>query len=208
MKNSNKTFIVILIIAIAIVGGIMFAVGKGQGVSSSQSSAPAKELAHMKSLLNQPAPDFTLKDKNGAPVKLSDLRGKTVVLFFNEGLMCYPACWNQMAQLSSDSRLNTNLVKSYSIVVDAASNWGPAIAKMPELAQANVLYDDESDVSKMYGMLKAQSSMHYGVYPGHSYVVINPQGIVKYIFDDPRMAINNDKIVEEIQSLNGIIHEK
>lgn len=201
MKNSNKTFIVILIIAIVIVGGIMFAVGKGQSSSVSQSGAPAKELADMKSLLNQPAPDFTLNDKNGSPVKLSDLRGKTVVLFFNEGLMCYPACWDQMAKLSSDARFNTDSVKSYSIVVDAASNWGPAIAKMPELAQANVLYDEGSDVSKMYGMLKAQSSMHYGVYPGHSYVVIDPQGVVKYIFDDPRMAINNDLIAQEVSEL-------
>ena len=115
--------------------------------------------------------------------------------------MCYPACWSQMSQLSSDSRLNTDSVKAYSIVVDAASNWGPAIAKMPELAQANVLYDEGGNVSKMYGMLKAQSSMHYGVYPGHSYVVIDSQGIVKYIFDDPRMAINNDLIAQEVSEL-------
>lgn len=198
MKNSNKTFIVILIVAIVIVAGIMYAVGKGQSPSGTQSGAPVKILADMNSLLNQPAPDFTLTDKNGTAVKLSDLRGKTVVLFFNEGLMCYPACWDQMAKLSSDARLNTDSVKSYSIVVDAASNWAPAVAKMPELAQANVLYDNDSVVSRGYGMLKANSSMHYGVYPGHSYVIIDPQGIVKYIFDDPRMAINNDKIAEQI----------
>jgi peroxiredoxin len=68
---------------------------------------------------------------------------------------------------------------------------------MPELAQAKVLFDDGT-VSKEYGMLKAASSMHYAVYPGHSYIVIDPQGIVKYIFDDPRMAINNDKLAEQI----------
>lgn len=198
MKNSNKSFIVILIVAIIIVGGIMYAVGKSQSPSGTQSGVPVKVLADMNSLMNQPAPDFTLTDKNGTAVKLSDLRGKTVVLFFNEGLMCYPACWDQMAKLSSDARLNTDSVKSYSIVVDSVSNWGPAVAKMPELAQANVLYDNDGIVSKEYGVLKATSSMHYGVYPGHSYVVIDPQGIVKYIFDDPRMAINNDKIAEQI----------
>ena len=36
--------------------------------------------------LNVPAPDFTLPDFRGEPVRLSDLRGKShVVLVFNRG---------------------------------------------------------------------------------------------------------------------------
>ena len=30
----------------------------------------------------EPAPDFTLPDQDGTPTKLSDLRGKRVVLYF------------------------------------------------------------------------------------------------------------------------------
>ena len=210
MKNANQIFVVVIVIAVLIVGGIMYSVGKGQNkepqsTNSTSSSGQVKELADMNALLNQLAPDFTLSDKNGIAHRLSDLRGKTVVLFFNEGLMCYPACWDQMARLSSDPRLNTNTIESYSIVVDVPSNWGPAVEKMPELAQAKVLYDTNNEISRAYGMLKANSSMHYGMFPGHSYVVIDPQGIVKYIFDDPRMAINNDKIAEKVQELSSII---
>ncbi len=32
--------------------------------------------------IGSPAPDFTLQDKNGTPVSLSDFRGKKVVLYF------------------------------------------------------------------------------------------------------------------------------
>jgi len=203
MKNANRIFIVVIIIAVLVIIGVVFAVGRnGSGpAATTQSGTPVIELVDMNLLLNKPAPDFTLTDKNGVKRRLSDLRGKTVVLFFNEGLMCYPACWNQMAQLSSDMRLNTDTVVSYSVVVDSVANWGPAIAQMPELAKAAVLYDTDSAISKKYGMLKATSSMHYGMFPGHTYIVVDPSGIVRYVFDDPRMAINNDKLVEEVQNL-------
>jgi len=32
--------------------------------------------------VGQPAPDFTVKDHTGRQIRLSDLRGKTVVLWF------------------------------------------------------------------------------------------------------------------------------
>ena len=37
--------------------------------------------------LNTPAPDFELTDYNGKPVRLSDYRGRNVLLVFNRGFM-------------------------------------------------------------------------------------------------------------------------
>ncbi len=37
------------------------------------------------------APDFTLTDNSGRAVHLADFRGRTVVLYFNEGAGCHPA---------------------------------------------------------------------------------------------------------------------
>lgn len=37
--------------------------------------------------LNTPAPDFSLEDYLGREIKLSDLRGKNVILVFNRGFL-------------------------------------------------------------------------------------------------------------------------
>jgi len=48
--------------------------------------------------LNSPAPDFSLKDGNGADWRLSDHRGKVVVLLFYPGDET-PVCTRQMCSL-------------------------------------------------------------------------------------------------------------
>jgi peroxiredoxin len=37
--------------------------------------------------ITTPAPDFSLADYTGTPVRLSDYRGKNVLLVFNRGFM-------------------------------------------------------------------------------------------------------------------------
>src|SRR5215208_8074833 len=48
--------------------------------------------------VNEPAPDFTLKDGNGAGWRLSDQRGKVVVLLFYPGDET-PVCTRQMCSV-------------------------------------------------------------------------------------------------------------
>src|SRR3989344_1425209 len=67
---------------------------------SDHHSAQASNDENFLSLLNKEAPNFTLESFDGKQYQLSDLRGKRVVLFFTEGLMCYPSCWNQMVALA------------------------------------------------------------------------------------------------------------
>ncbi|MEK6916852.1 MAG: redoxin domain-containing protein, partial [Nanoarchaeota archaeon] len=42
------------------------------------------------SAVGQQASDFTLTQQDGSKFNLSDYKDKTVILFFNEGSMCYP----------------------------------------------------------------------------------------------------------------------
>jgi len=112
--------------------------------------------------------------------------------------MCYPACWNQITSFAVDPRFNGSDTVAISVVVDSPQDWQQAITKMPELAKATTLFDKNANTSRTLGLLSAGSSMHAGQLPGHSYVLVDTLGIVREVFDDPNMGINNDKIMEKI----------
>ena len=152
-------------------------------------------------LLNKPAPDFSLTSFDGTKYNLSQLRGKKVVLFFNEGIMCYPACWNQIAAFGKDKEFAAKNTVVLNINVAAKKDWAGAVTKRPDLAEGTVLLDTGGSVVKAYGVLTLESSMHRGQFPGHSYVIIDKDGVVRFIWDDPQMAVRNREILAEIAKL-------
>ena len=169
-------------------------------MASHHGAAKPADATVFNNLLGQPAPDFTLETYDGKKIALSELRGKNVILFFNEGLMCYPACWNQIAAFGKDTSLGKKAV-ILNITADPQKDWKQAIDKMPELASATVLFDSSRQVSQKYGVLTLPSSMHKGQFPGHSYVIIDKEGMVKFVRDDVQMATRNQELSTEIDKL-------
>ena len=43
--------------------------------------------------------------------------------------------------------------------------------------------------------------MHKGQFPGHSYVIINREGIIKFIRDDVAMVVRNQELAVEVDKL-------
>ncbi len=211
MKNNSIFVIIIVVLAVVVVGLIIYSSNKNKTAvsaldlhghpianSASVSAAPFNP----DNLVSGLAPDSVLTDKNGKTYSLDELRGKNIILFFNEGLMCYPACWNQIAALAQDERFKNSETAVLSVVVDPRKDWQKAIDQMPELAEATMAFDEGGAVSKKFGVLTTQSSMHYGSLPGHTYVLIDKEGIIRHIFDDPNMAIHNDQLATELAKLN------
>ena len=193
MTNNAKTIFITSLIAIAIV-----IIGVAMINANQASEQKQKAVITADDLIGEPLPDIQLKDKDGNTYDLANLRGKSVVLFFNEGLMCYPACWNQIASFGADARFNSEDRLALSVVVDSSQNWRKAIEKMPDLAKATTLFDAEAVSSKQLGILSLGSSMHVGQLPGHTYILLDKQGIVREVFDDPNMGVNNDILVEKM----------
>ena len=103
-----------------------------------------------------------------------------------------------MAAFGEDQALNSPDVLTFSIAVDNKNDWGQAVKQMPELSKAAVLFDTDRTVSQKYGALTLPSSMHKGQYPGHTYIIIDREGIIKFTYDDPQMGVRNDELKGEL----------
>lgn len=200
MKSLNKKIFIGAVIAI--IGGlILFISGEKPSETKGTISPDLKEKIYFKEAVGKKAPDFELEGLDGKIVKLSDYLGKNVILFFNEGSMCYPACWDQIEELGNDSRFDTESVAAFSIVVDSKGQWLDIVSKTPNMVKAKILFDTARSVSKAYDVLYLDSPMHPGAFPGHTYFIIDKEGTIRFTLDDPNMANANDKLIKEIEKL-------
>src|SRR3989344_6244310 len=95
-RRKVRKMIFIFLPIVLITGGIIFAL-----VNYSPKEAPREKFS-FKQAIGEQAPDFSLESIDGKTIKLSDYKGKNIVLFFTEGSMCYPSCWDQMSSFGND----------------------------------------------------------------------------------------------------------
>ena len=144
-----------IIVFLGAVIGASFLLGGKSNQESSEADHPAEHHEgqsvyedKFNALIGQTAPDFELYSYNGEKIRLQEQRGKKVVLFFTEGVMCYPSCWNQIAAFGKDEVFKSEDTVVFSIVVDTKNEWKKAIDKMPELGDSTILFDLTKSVSK------------------------------------------------------------
>jgi peroxiredoxin Q/BCP len=193
--NSSRTklavFFLILIVAAGVIGYVAL--------------TPREQAVGSRLVSGAVAPDFTLPDVNGRTFTLSSYRGRAnVLLFFNEGLSCAP-CLNQMTDLD---QMNTQFTKldivvvsitgdSINLLVSWAHSSGPQYGK--------VLSDQNLGVSKAYDMLGPDKSMMPGTAPGHTFILVDKSGVIKWRQDygPSVMYVPNDQIILAVRTALG-----
>jgi peroxiredoxin len=148
------------------------------------------------------APAFDLAGSTGGRVSLADFRGKTVLLYFQEGLSCQP-CWDQIASLEK----NSAQVKAAGVdsVVSITTDPVDLIAqKTHDMGLSTpVLSDPNLAVSKAYhansyGMMGTSRD-------GHTFILVGPDGTIRWRADyggAPRytMYVAPQKILHDMRA--------
>lgn len=123
--------------------------------------------------INEPAPDFSLPDGNGEQWRLSDHRGKVVVLLFYPGDET-PVCTKQMCSLRDRWE---DYIATGAEVVGISTDSVESHRKFAEHHELplRLLSDSESKAANLYG---ARSWIPGRV--ARSVFVIDAQGILRY----------------------------
>ena len=137
----------------------------------------ATGAAHAATTVGQPAPDFTLTDATGKPVRLSDFKGKHVVLeWTNPGCPFVRKHYDSgnMPATQKDATGKNVVWLSINSTEKASSDYLEPARLSAWLAERKavptaVLMDEEGTVGKSYG---ARTTPHM--------YIVNPQGVLVY----------------------------
>ena len=145
--------------------------------------------------INQQAPDFTLADQDGKEIKLSDFRGKRVILAFYP-FDFSPVCTLEFGCFEQDlGKLNSLNVQVLGISVDS-KYCHKAFAEKLNL-NFPLLSDFNKEVCKLYGTLRPEG------FSNRAYFLIDKKGMVrfKYLMPSPKDRLENEQLIEDLNKL-------
>ncbi len=145
------------------------------------------------------APDFELPDQQGNQVKLADLRGKTVVLYFYPKADT-PGCTTQACGVR-DHRADYQ--QADAVVLGVSPDPVKDVAKFDEKYSLGfpLLADEEHAVAEAYGVW-VEKSMYGRKFMGNERTtfVIAPDGTIREVFRAVKPAEHDELVLGAIGS--------
>ncbi len=164
--------------AVVAVIAVLFAIFSSSSSSSSGAGAYPYKVGSPGP--GSAAPGFALAASTGGNISLSQYRGKTVLLFFQEGLTCQP-CWDQITDLQKHAAQ----LKAAGIgqVVSVTSDPVGAIAQkahdmgltIPVLSDPGLAVSQQYHANG-YGMMGSSRD-------GHTFILVGPDGVIRWRAD-------------------------
>lgn len=127
-----------------------------------------------------PAPEMELPSADGSTFDLADLRGESVLLYFQEGLMCQ-ACWTQLRDLeTAESDLQAAGIDT---LVNVTTDPVDLLARKvrDDGFTTTTVSDPSGEVSREFGALGI--GMMGPSMNGHSFVLVGPDGDIQWRAD-------------------------
>jgi peroxiredoxin Q/BCP len=163
-----------------IILGIIYLLNNANGSSATSNQASSYPFQVGSPGPGEQAPSFKLQSTDGSTFDLASLHGKTMLLFFQEGLGCQP-CWDQMKDM--ESKWSEFQALGIDKIVSITTNPLDALKQKvaDEGLSTPVLSDPNFTVSQAYHA--DQYGMMNGSSDGHSFIVVGPDGRIRWRAD-------------------------
>ncbi len=169
------------LLAVVALGGLylLYTASAGRGDTAAGAASGYRHVSG-KPGAGSTAPDFTLPSSTGGQVSLADYQGRSVLLYFQEGLMCQP-CWDQIRDLEQNQAAlrAAGIDEVVSITTDPVDLVARKMAD--EGLSTPTLSDPTLDVTRtyatnQYGMMGTSRN-------GHSFILVGPDGQIDWRAD-------------------------
>lgn len=151
-------------------------------------------------LVGETAPDFELPDATGTPHRLSELRGKVVVLYFYPKDMT-PGCTQQACDFRDR---HADLDAAGAVVLGVSPDSSKSHVKFAGKYELpfTLLADEGSVVATLYGVWK-EKSMYGRTFMGveRSTFLIDTKGQIARVWPKVKVAGHGDEVLEAVQAL-------